>query len=58
MTQGASDAARGIASADVIDLRVEQFYYLARSCYVKDEGLLDRFDQVFGKVFKGVETGR
>ena len=42
--------------ADVIDYKVEQFYYLARSCYVKDEGLLDRFDQVFGKVFKGIET--
>ena len=42
--------------ADVIDRSVEQFYYLSRSCYVKDEGLLDRFDQVFGKVFKGVET--
>ena len=42
--------------ADVIDLRVEDFYYLARSVYVKDEGLLDRFDQVFGKVFKGLET--
>ena len=23
---------------------------------MKDEGLLDRFDQVFGKVFKGLET--
>ena len=42
--------------ADVIDFSVEQFYYLSRSCYVKDEGLLDRFDQVFGKVFKGIET--
>lgn len=40
----------------VIDRRVEEFYYLARSVYVKDEGLLDRFDQVFGKVFKGLET--
>jgi uncharacterized protein with von Willebrand factor type A (vWA) domain len=42
--------------AGVIDRRVEDFYYLARSTYVKDEGLLDRFDQVFGKVFKGLET--
>ncbi|WP_199553672.1 vWA domain-containing protein [Sandaracinobacteroides hominis] len=40
----------------VIDRRVEDFYYLARSVYVKDEGLLDRFDQVFSKVFKGLET--
>jgi uncharacterized protein with von Willebrand factor type A (vWA) domain len=42
--------------AGVIDRRVEDFYYLARSTYVKDEGLLDRFDQVFGKVFRGLET--
>ncbi len=42
--------------AGVIERRVEEFYYLARSVYVKDEGLLDRFDQVFGKVFKGLET--
>jgi uncharacterized protein len=42
--------------AGVIDRSVEQFYYLSRSAYVKDEALLDRFDQVFGKVFKGLET--
>jgi hypothetical protein len=40
----------------VIERRVEDFYYLSRAIYVKDEGLLDRFDQVFGKVFKGLET--
>ncbi|MBU1463657.1 MAG: VWA domain-containing protein, partial [Alphaproteobacteria bacterium] len=39
---------------DVIERRPEDFYYLARATYVKDEGLLDRFDQVFGQVFKGV----
>ena len=39
---------------DVIDQTPEAFYYLARATYVKDEGLLDRFDQVFGKVFKGI----
>lgn len=32
----------------------EDFYYLARATYVKDEGLLDRFDEVFAKVFKGI----
>jgi hypothetical protein len=42
--------------ADVIERTVEDFYYLSRAIYVKDEGLLDRFDQVFGKVFKGLET--
>ncbi|MGQ5701529.1 vWA domain-containing protein [Sandaracinobacteroides sp. A072] len=40
----------------VINRTVEEFYYLSRAIYVKDEGLLDRFDQVFGKVFKGLET--
>ncbi|MBX9815216.1 MAG: VWA domain-containing protein [Sphingomonas sp.] len=41
---------------DVIERRPEDFYYLSRSVYVKDEGLLDRFDQVFAKVFKGIEA--
>ncbi|HEX8389014.1 MAG TPA: VWA domain-containing protein, partial [Sphingomonas sp.] len=41
---------------DVIERTPEDFYYLARSVYVKDEGLLDRFDQVFAKVFRGVAT--
>lgn len=40
----------------VIEQTPEAFYYLARATYVNDEGLLDRFDQVFGKVFKGVLT--
>ncbi len=40
----------------VIENKVEDFYFLSRSIYVKDEGLLDRFDQVFSKVFKGLET--
>jgi hypothetical protein len=41
---------------DVIGRSPEEFYYLARATFVKDEGLLDRFDQVFAKVFKGIET--
>ena len=41
---------------DVIERNPEEFYYLSRSIFVKDEGLLDRFDQVFGKVFKGILT--
>jgi uncharacterized protein with von Willebrand factor type A (vWA) domain len=41
---------------DVIQRSPEEFYYLARATFVKDEGLLDRFDQVFAKVFKGIET--
>ncbi len=39
---------------EVIERNPESFYYLARATYVKDEGLIDRFDQVFSKVFKGV----
>ena len=42
--------------AEVIDRTPEEFYYLSRAVYVKDEGLLDRFDQVFAKVFKGIAT--
>ena len=41
---------------DVIDLKVEEFYYLARAALVKDERNLDKFDRVFGHVFKGLET--
>ena len=40
----------------VIESTPEAFYYLARTTFVKDEGLLDRFDQVFSKVFKGLLT--
>src|SRR3974377_2517660 len=35
--------------------RVEDFYYLSRSALVKDERNLDKFDRVFGHVFKGLE---
>jgi uncharacterized protein with von Willebrand factor type A (vWA) domain len=39
---------------EVIARTPEEFYYLARATYVKDEGLIDRFDQVFARAFKGV----
>jgi uncharacterized protein with von Willebrand factor type A (vWA) domain len=39
----------------VINRRVEDFYYLSRCALVKDERFLDRFDVVFGHVFKGLE---
>jgi uncharacterized protein with von Willebrand factor type A (vWA) domain len=39
----------------VINRRVEEFYYLSRCALVKDEKFLDRFDVVFGHVFKGLE---
>jgi len=35
--------------------KVENFYYLSRISLVKDERHLDKFDQVFGHVFKGLE---
>src|SRR3954447_10299947 len=35
---------------------IEEFYFLARATLVKDERHLDRFDRVFGHVFKGIET--
>jgi uncharacterized protein with von Willebrand factor type A (vWA) domain len=41
---------------DLADKRVEDFYFLARACLVKDERNLDKFDRVFGHVFKGIET--
>ena len=34
---------------------VEDFYHLSRAALVKDERHLDRFDRVFGEVFKGLE---
>jgi uncharacterized protein len=35
---------------------IDEFYFLARATLVKDERHLDRFDRVFGHVFKGIET--
>lgn len=34
---------------------VDEFYYLSRSIFVKDEGNLDKFDRIFGKAFEGIE---
>jgi len=39
----------------VIDRSVDDFYYLSRAALVKDEKNLDKFDKVFGQVFKGLE---
>ncbi|MDH7798574.1 MULTISPECIES: VWA domain-containing protein [unclassified Beijerinckia] len=41
---------------DLADKSVDEFYYLARTILVKDERNLDRFDRVFGTVFKGLEN--
>jgi uncharacterized protein with von Willebrand factor type A (vWA) domain len=35
---------------------VEDFYYLSRAALVKDERHLDKFDRVFGNVFKGLDN--
>jgi uncharacterized protein with von Willebrand factor type A (vWA) domain len=40
---------------NVPEYSVDNFYYLSRSCLVKDERNLDKFDRVFGTVFKGLE---
>jgi uncharacterized protein with von Willebrand factor type A (vWA) domain len=42
---------RGLADYDI-----NNFYYLSRSILVKDETNLDKFDRVFGEVFKGLEN--
>jgi len=39
----------------VTRFNIEEFYYLARACLVKDEALYDRFDRVFSAHFKGIE---
>jgi len=41
---------RGVAGQSVDD-----FYYLARSCLVKDESQIDRFDRIFAAYFHGIE---
>src|ERR671916_1949367 len=41
---------------DLADKKVEDFYYLSRACLVKDERNLDKFDRVFGHVFRGIES--
>src|SRR3712207_1913744 len=41
---------------DLADKSVEEFYYLSRTCLVKDERHFDRFDRVFATVFKGLES--
>ena len=42
--------------AGVAAYSVDRFYYLSRACLVKDETNLDKFDRVFGHVFKGLES--
>jgi len=41
---------------DLAGRKVDDFYHLSRAVLVKDEKHYDRFDQVFGKVFSGIES--
>ncbi len=42
--------------AGIAGQRIGDFYYLSRASLVKDERHLDKFDRVFGHVFKGLES--
>jgi len=46
----------GAMKQGVADYSVEDFYFLSRAALVKDERHLDRFDRVFGQVFRGLEA--
>ena len=35
---------------------LDEFYYLSRTCLVKDESNYDKFDRVFGAYFKGITS--
>ncbi|HEY2862310.1 MAG TPA: VWA domain-containing protein [Casimicrobiaceae bacterium] len=39
---------------DVVSTSIDDFYFLARTCLVKDEALYDRFNLAFGAYFNGV----
>jgi len=41
---------------NVINQRVDEFYHLSKSMLVKNEKHLDKFDQIFGEYFKGMES--
>jgi len=42
--------------AGLADYSIDNFYYLSRAILVKNESNLDKFDQVFGHCFKGLEA--
>jgi uncharacterized protein with von Willebrand factor type A (vWA) domain len=42
--------------ADLAMRQVHYFYYLSRATLVKDERNIDKFDRVFGQVFKGLAS--
>ena len=40
---------------DLVEYDLDKFYYLARTCLVKDEKLIDKFDIIFGQYFNSLE---
>src|SRR4051812_21862550 len=42
--------------ANLANHSIDDFYYLSRTCLVKDETNYDKFDQAFGEYFKGIEA--
>ncbi len=42
-------------SSGIVIYDAEEFYFLARTCLVKDERMIDRFDRVFAKSFRGLQ---
>ena len=36
---------------DFVQYDIDKFYYLTRTCLIKDEKLIDRFDIIFGEAF-------
>lgn len=45
----------GALEQRVVFADLDEFYYLARTCLVKDEKNYDRFDKAFGAFFKGLD---
>ncbi len=41
---------------DVVSGSIDDFYFLSRTCLIKDEALYDRFNLAFGAYFKGVDS--
>ena len=42
---------------EVIEPSLEEFYFLARTCLIKDETRFDRYDQAFGEYIRGLALG-
>jgi uncharacterized protein with von Willebrand factor type A (vWA) domain len=41
---------------EIVEYNVDDFYYLSRSVLIKHEQHIDRFDVLFGRYFRGIET--